>query len=225
MSYNGINTRFAAYQDKINLELFDAILLMAATTSEDEDAMPKYRAIKRGLIWESRKNEDSNLLEKNGLRYIGEVLERYEGHFGTRKESMRAVALALGYAAPFLTDGIFIGNQKNNFIRKVIKESSDDLYLQAALCLLELDVEKYKSKLTELSKATFTKTEDATFVLSLYDDLTQGFEVMFPHLVRLWGSERSISLIKNIGILEWLIVRCENIILKCKKGIIPYYVH
>ena len=217
MSYNGINTRFAAYQDKINLELFDAILLMAATTSEDEDAMPKYRAIKRGLVWESRKNEDSNLLEKNGLRYIGEVLERYEVHFGAGKETMRAVALALGYAAPFLTDGMFIGNQKNDFLRKVIKESSDDLYLQAALCLLELDVEKYRSKLAELSKATFTKTEDAIFVLSLYDNSAQGFEVMFPQLVKLWGSERSISLIKNIGILEWLIVRYENVILKCKK--------
>ena len=55
------------------------------------------------------------------------------------------------------------------------------------------------------------------FILSLYEDLVQGFEVMRPQLVRLWGKERSISLVDNIRILEWLVVKCEPIIKACRK--------
>ena len=40
---------------------------------------------------------------------------------------------------------------------------------------------------------------------------------MRPQLVRLWGKERSISLVDNIRILEWLVVKCEPIIKACRK--------
>lgn len=206
MSYSE-KTQLAAYQNNINLELFSIVLYLAAVTSEDEEAMEKYRISKNNIIWSNYRTLDTSLLEKRGLRYIGEILERYEEHFGAGKENMRAIALALGYAAPFLTSGMFIGNQKSDFLKKIQRESAEDVYLQAALYLLEPSEEKHNEMLAKLSQTIYQKTEEAMFILSLYEDLVQGFEVMRPQLVRLWGKERSISLVDNIRILEWLVVK------------------
>ena len=217
MSYSEIKTEFAAYQNNVNLDLFGAVLYLAAVTSEDEEAVKKYRLSKKSVIWGNCETVDATLLEERGLRYIGEVLERYEEHFGSGKENMRAIALALGYAAPFLTSGMFIGSQKDDFLKRVQRESAEDVYLQAALYLLESSEEKHNGMLAKLSQTIYQKTEEAMFVLSLYEDLKQGFEAMRPQLVRLWGKERSISLVDNIGILEWLVVKCEPIIKACRK--------
>ena len=216
MSYSE-KTQLAAYQNNINLELFSIVLYLAAVTSEDEEAMEKYRISKNNIIWSNYRTLDTSLLEKRGLRYIGEILERYEEHFGAGKENMRAIALALGYAAPFLTSGMFIGNQKSDFLKKIQRESAEDVYLQAALYLLEPSEEKHNEMLAKLSQTIYQKTEEAMFILSLYEDLVRGFEVMRPQLVRLWGKERSISLVDNIRILEWLVVKCEPIIKACRK--------
>ena len=101
MSYSEIKTEFAAYQNNVNLDLFGAVLYLAAVTSEKEEALEKCVLSIKNLIWENYITLDATLLEERGLRYIGEVLERYEEHFGSGKENMRAIALALGYAAPF----------------------------------------------------------------------------------------------------------------------------
>ena len=45
MSYSE-KTQLAAYQNNINLELFSIVLYLAAVTSEDEEAMEKYRISK-----------------------------------------------------------------------------------------------------------------------------------------------------------------------------------
>ena len=92
MSYSE-KTQLAAYQNNINLELFSIVLYLAAVTSEDDEAMEKYRISKNNIIWSNYRTLDTSLLEKRGLRYIGEILERYEEHFGAGKENMRAIRM------------------------------------------------------------------------------------------------------------------------------------
>lgn len=217
MTYSGIKQEFEAFQNKINLNLFHEVLYLAASTSDVEDAMKKYQDVLKRTVWEEYRCEENSLLEKKGLRYVGEVLERYEDQFGPGKENLRAVALAVGYAASFLSSSMFIGSQKEDFLKKVRSNSEDDLYLQAALCLMEDSVAKHKARIDELSRITFQNTEDATFVFSLYDDASQGFSILQEKLFDLWGIHRSISLVTNIGILKWLIARCEPVIRSCRK--------
>ena len=51
----------------------------------------------------------------------------------------------------------------------------------------------------------YAKTEDALFVLSLFDDQEEGYRTMHSQLLRLLGKERTLSLPENCGVLEWLV--------------------
>ena len=57
MSYSE-KTQLAAYQNNINLELFSIVLYLAAVTSEDEEAMEKYRISKNNIIWSNYRTLD-----------------------------------------------------------------------------------------------------------------------------------------------------------------------
>ena len=59
--------------------------------------------------------------------------------------------------------------------------------------------------LDELAATEYAKTEDALFVLSLFDDQEEGYRTMHSQLLRLLGNERTLSLPENCGVLEWLV--------------------
>lgn len=86
----------AAYENAINLKLFSALLSMAASASDEDNAALKFSRMEDSLPWESRRKEIGDFFAPHGLRYVGEVLERFEEHFGSGAENFRAVALAFG---------------------------------------------------------------------------------------------------------------------------------
>ena len=207
----------AAYENAINLKLFSALLSMTASSSDEDNAVLKCSRMEDCLPWKSRRNEIGDFFAPYGLRYAGEVLERFEEHFGSGVENLRAVALALGYASPFLPPSAFIGRQKENFLKKLEQEAGQDAYLQGARYMLSTDGEARTAILNKLSKTVWKKTEEALFVLSLYGDKSAGFEIMRPQMQRLWGPERSVSLSDNIRLLDWLTARYAFVIKACRK--------
>lgn len=216
MSYHK-GMAYEAYAEVVNIDLFNATLALAAQTSEAPGAMNLYRQIVRDVIWGEVFSNVEEFFSSSGLRYLGEILERYEENIGGGQENFRAVALALGYATPILTASMFIGNQKENFVQELEQRCGHDVYLLGAKCLLTEDDESRKEQLEAMSKVHYTKTEEATFVLSLFSIKPEGYYALQPQLGRLWGVERSIPMIDNIGVLDWMIHAYEPCIRSNRK--------
>lgn len=209
--------KYGEFQKSINLGLFHATLSMIAHVSEKEDALRQWRRLRNSVIWWECREDYESYFKSSGLRYPGEVLERYEEQFGSEISNLRAVALALGFATPFLTSDMFIGRQKEDFLRRLMKEANQDVYLLGARYLLESNPSLQQAMLKEMTSREYTKTEEALFVLSLYMNCTEGFQAMLPQLARLWGEGHTISLTENAGMLEWLVAEYEEEIRKCRK--------
>ena len=208
-------TRFEAFQKKINLDLFYGLLHMILNLTEKKDITKQRNDMEKSVIWWSPHKNYDGFFEKSGLRYPGEVLERYEESFGADMENLRALALALGYASPFLEPDMFVGRQKEAFLSKIQKE--EDVYLRGALYLLEDDAQRQKNLIKDLSNNNYQLTEEAVFVLSLYPDKEEGFAKMQDQIGKLFGINRTIPLLKNVGIIEWMISVYQPAIKMCKR--------
>ena len=165
----------------------------------------------------SRCNDPGAYFAQHELYYIGEITERFEERIGSRPEIFRALALALGFALPFLTDSMFVGTQREDFIRRLDKEAGNDLYLQGARYLLTTDPMERKQLRSQLAGDTYQRTEDAMFVLSLFDPQEDEFPAMRPQIARLWGVDRTIPLLGNGRMLDWLLCNYKPVIAECRK--------
>lgn len=195
---------YKVYQQVIDLELYYAFVDLVVHTSQEEKAWEIYRNIVDTQIWQ-QKAEGQNYFEAYNLRYPGEVLERFEEKLGKDVRIIRALALALGKTRALQSDNMFVGNQRGSFLQMIRRTSNGDVYLQGALYLLETDMPRRHALLDELAATEYAKTEDALFVLSLFDDQEEGYRTMHSQLLRLLGKERTLSLPENCGVLEWLV--------------------
>ena len=164
---------YKVYQQAIDLELYYAFVDLVVHTSQEEKAWEIYRNIVDTQIWQ-QKAEGQNYFEAYNLRYPGEVLERFEEKLGKDVRIIRALALALGKTRALQLDNMFVGNQRGSFLQMIRRTSNGDVYLQGALYLLETDMPRRHALLDELAATEYAKTEDALFVLSLFDDQEEG---------------------------------------------------
>lgn len=195
---------YSAYQKVIDLTLYHAFAELIVQMAQDDEVRILYRQQEVRQIWQRDQNV-SGYFETYSLRYPGEVLERFEEKLGTDMRILRALALALGYTRQCQADTMFVGNQRNDFIQKLRRTAGTDVYLQGALYLLETDALRRRTRLDELASREYARTEEALFVLSLFDDPETGYQAMRPQLTRLFGPERTISMARDFGVLEWFI--------------------
>ena len=195
---------YSAYQNVVDLTLYHAFAELIVRTAQNDEARITYRQLKAIQIWQEEQNV-SGYFEPHNLRYPGEVLERFEEKLGSDLRILRALALALGYTRQIQDSTMFVGNQRNNFLQKLRRADGTDVYLQGALYLLEDDAPKRRARLDELAVREYVRTEEALFVLSLFDDPEDGYRAMRPQLIRLFGPDRTLSLEWNFGVLEWFI--------------------
>lgn len=195
---------YSAYQKVIDLTLYHAFAELIVQMAQDDEVRILYRQQEVRQIWQRDQNV-SGYFETYSLRYPGEVLERFEEKLGTDIRILRALALALGYTRQCQADTMFVGNQRNDFIQKLRRTAGTDVYLQGALYLLETDAPQRRARLDELAAREYARTEEALFVLSLFDDPEAGYQAMRPQLTRLFGPDRTLSLKWDFGVLEWFI--------------------
>lgn len=202
MDYKKINLKkFKAYENIINIELFNEMVSFTIKTT-NINSVSFINKLKNESIWFIQTN--GNLIqEKYGFRYLGEILERYEQRIGTDIKDVRAIALALAYSREIITNEMIIGTQLIDFINKIKRLSKKDMYLKAALYLY--DKNKYYTLFEEVVKQKFTKTEDIVFAFSLFYDIKLGFDLLEKQLKEFLGKAKTISVIKNYGIYNWLI--------------------
>lgn len=195
---------YSAYQKVIDLTLYHAFAELIVQMAQDDEVRILYRQQEVRQIWQRDQNV-SGYFETYSLRYPGEVLERFEEKLGTDMRILRALALALGYTRQCQADTMFVGNQRNDFIQKLRRTAGTDVYLQGALYLLETDAPQRRARLDALAAREYARTEEALFVLSLFDDPEAGYQAMRPQLTRLFGPDRTLSLEWDFGVLEWFI--------------------
>lgn len=210
-------TRYEAYQKNINLKLFHGLFHMIMNLTEKKDAKKQRNGVEQSIIWWEPHANYGAVFKNSGLRYPGEVLERYEESFGTDKANMRALALALGYATPFLEPSMFVGRQKETFLSKIKKEAEGDIYLRGAMYLLDSDAERQKELIEDLCSTDYQLTEEAIFVLSLYPNKEEGFAKMQDQLWKLFTKDRTIPLLQNVGVIEWMISEYQSAVKLCKR--------
>lgn len=202
-----------AFEKKVNIELCNKLINYIIKIS-DNDYRSTLKNISDKCIWfKSLNNVD---MQKDfQVKYLGELLERYEEKIGDNINDIRAIALALGFTAESITNNMIVGNQLVNFITKINTMAKDDIYLQGALYLYNNKKnEQYK---TNLLKNHYLETEDLIFVLSLFDDIEKIYTLLRDQIIELLGKKRTIGVINNIKLYSWFINRFYSIIKKDRK--------
>lgn len=180
---------YEAYQNAIDLTLYHAFAELVVETSQDDKARAIYRQIRTEQIWQPE-SDTSTYFEQYGLRYPGEVLERFEEKLGSDLRTLRALALALGYTRSIQSETMFVGGQYRNFIQKLKSRVQRDVYLSGALYLLETDSRQRNAMLDNLKTTPYFETAEALFVLSLFDDPEAGYHrkpSSIPHIRMGWA--------------------------------------
>lgn len=202
-----------AFEKKVNIELCNKLINYIIKIS-DNNYRSTLKNISDKCIWfKSLNNVD---MQKDfQVKYLGELLERYEEKIGDNINDIRAIALALGFTAESITNNMIVGNQLVNFITKINTMAKDDIYLQGALYLYNNKKnEQYK---TNLLKNHYLETEDLIFVLSLFDDIEKIYTLLRDQIIELLGKKRTIGVINNIKLYSWFINRFYSIIKKDRK--------
>ena len=203
---------FAAFHGQVNIELFNDIIEFVSGTSAENHTVA-LRELEYSHLWYSRTHNE-NIQQKYGFRYLGELLERFEERHGSDIADIRAIALALAYAKDLLTDDMFVGSQKGDFISKVVKLSDSDIYLKGSLYRLGLGEYNVNDLLNDIIGMHYIETEQLIFAVSLNDNFEKAFVAFKPQLIRLLGTERSIVIGGNTKIFCWFIkmlLRCPQI--------------
>lgn len=195
-------TQLKIYEGEVNTSLLNDIIAFVLETAGASHAQREF-VKERCLFYDNTANA-SGLQDKYGFLYLGELLERYESRFGMALPDLRAIALALGYVKDLLTDEMFVGPQRVDFMRKVREGFRGDIYLTAARYLLE---DEKDAGLWEriLLGTQCAKTEELLFAMSVLPDFAQAERALRPQLSVLLGSGRTVPAIGNMRLFAWLI--------------------
>lgn len=128
-------TDIKVFDGIVNTSLLNEIVAFVLDTAGADYAQRK--ELESRCIFYDKDASGDALQEKYGFLYLGELLERYEERFGMPAPDLRAIALALGYTSDLLTDGMFVGTQRVNFLRQLQGHRDGDIYVEGALRLLE----------------------------------------------------------------------------------------
>lgn len=202
------------YQENSNLEnlvnlkllgtIKELILNGLKKEKEPEFALLFNRNKENTLLVNNKTEEYYDYLQKFG--YVGEVLERYEEKIGKDIKNMRAIALALGIYASYLTEDMFVNYQKEKFVsklKKVLREKRD-LYLLCAL--YRMQEPKDKTLYREILEWPYEKTEEVMFVLSeLDDDAHTVFGEIWPQIAYYLSEGRTLPVMNNIDVYSWFL--------------------
>lgn len=206
-------TEMQAFAGKINLTLLNDIIAFVREASDADNA--RKRAVQQECIFLHGNTGGGALQEKYGFLYLGELLERYETRFGLPMQDLRAIALGLAYTRDLVSDSMFVGAQREDFLRRVRREAEDDLYLAGALYLLNRGLDGtaiWEDRLLGIHDST----EDQIFSLSLLPSAGPAFQRCSPQLLRLLGPDRTMPVLGNMRTLAWLFGWLQSAVKKAK---------
>ncbi len=210
--------RFAAWREAVHLELLNAaVQLVISAATNAENAKDLKRRLRSQPWYEGV--DAAAFFAPTGLRYMGELLERYREKYGEERKHYRAVALALAIALPCVEDSMFVGSQRRNFMKQLQRDAKTDLYLQCAMYLLDPagQKERYERIVQQ------THTDAAALLFSLWFLPDDAFSRMHGQLDQLLFQKRKLPVYGNSGIFAAFLQQYGEEIRKSHaKGFAPY---
>ena len=85
----------------------------------------------------------------------------------------------IGLLKDILTDDMFVGKQRVNFLQLLRRRAVGDLYLTCALCLLS-EGQAAAAQFQQLLERGYERTEELIFVLSIAPDFEAAFDRLKP---------------------------------------------
>lgn len=213
-AYDDQSARCRAYAAQFNIDLFNAAAQLAISTTEAPKQVKDVQSRLSRLLWYER-TDAAAYFEHYGIRYFGELLERYGEKLGDDIANTRAIALAMGWCVPLLTPNMFVAAQRRAFMKK-LSEINDDLYIMVARYLLAEDVEK-RTLHDKLLAWGHRGTEEVIFTLCSLEDTAATYDALRPKLVSVLSEKRTLPVLDNAGIYAWMIATCRNAISSCRK--------
>lgn len=192
-----------ALSAQINISLFCDLMAFIINTAKVN--LSQVETVRSRCIIPFYGKGSTDFQEKYGFLYLGELLERYEERFGMTVPDLRAIALALAYAAPLTPEDMFVGTQRVDFLQRVRGAAAGDTYLTGALYLLQEGQAGSVELKDALTQKPYQQTEELLFALSLFTEKEDAFQQFKPSLLRMLGSDRSIPLLGNMELFVWLI--------------------
>ena len=194
----------------VDTALYSRIITFILATSPID--MPGMQSeLAGGLLYNSQ--ESASISDEYGIKYLGELLERFREKIGNDIRTVRAIALALAFAGQITPDEMFVGAQRSKFVRMLAKDYEDDFYVLCARYLITTQSGGDSiALLKNITEREYDKTEEILLALSLFSDFEQGFSLFRQQLKELLGASRSFDVSKNTGAMHWLILRLPQIV-------------
>ncbi len=203
------NVKMKIYEDVFDFKLVRQMRRLIFEVCDRKDKISLYNEQKQhSLIWIEEETE--GMEDAYGLRYPGEVLERYAEKIRDSAKVIRSLALALTEMKPFLEQGMFIGNQYGVFMKKIQNMSEKDLYLLGACYILEESPEKKLKLRSGLIERGDYELAEMVYLLYLFQDDEAAWDGWKHELSRLLGSDRKIDIYGNEDLYAWIIQYCVD---------------
>ena len=204
--------RLAAWREAINLDLMNAgIHLVLSSTMRTDARTEVIRSLRKQPWYHSA--DSAAYFAPAEIRYMGELLERFAEKYGDEPEHFRAVALALAMSIPCAEEGMFVGNQRRVFMKRLQKEAQNDLYLFAALYLLEPSQQNG----IESQFLTRQHTDAAALLFALTILPSDAFSQLRTQFIRLLGKGRTLPVHGNCGLYAALLRKGGETIRACRQ--------
>ena len=190
--------RLEMFSKDINLELFYQFKDMIFMLSTKDYNKAEVNSTVLGFV-----KPDKSLQDIYGLKYPGEVLERYKEKGLCDSRDERAICLALTECIPALQPTMFTEDQLTNFLNTMRQAADRDLYLMCALLQWEEDKDirlELCSKINRLKNQT-----DAHVIYSLQyvKNFAGGWNLLEERLAYMLYAH-SINVYENADVLVWL---------------------
>lgn len=202
--------RYKAYEEILDFPFYYQMKDLIARSTENTSGERE----KRSFFGE--KTPKRTMEDQYGLRYPGEVLERYQERCGEGRTILRAAALALADQKEVLEENMFVGGQKEAFLRRLRSFAGKDIYLSGALYTLS-GKESERERLREiLLEHPFCSTQEILYVLAVFHGDHTAWERLYPALVTFLGKGRTIRAYENEGAFSWFIDVFEKEVKECR---------
>lgn len=196
-----------AYEEIIDFPLFyqmkNLIIRMAEKPEKRDKSLFGYQ------------KPDQTMEEQYGLKYPGEVLERYEERCGGDISKLRALALAVAEEKDLLVPFMFTGSQLTDFENKLRSCAETDLYLAGALYLITDSKGEQNELRDKLIKYECQETPDALFIISILPE--SDWEYKSGLAACFLGKKRTIKAYGNTRLYAWFLDNYHDEIQKSRR--------
>lgn len=196
---------FKIYDGIMDLNLIEQMRKLFLTLSGAKNRWNLIAGAIRRSPFRRIDEELASMEEEYGLRYPGEVLERYENKIGDTEVVKRSLAFALAEMKPLFEKTMFTGKQLENFLTSIRKDAESDVYMLGACYILE-DFQPKKMELrAKVMEHNCQNISELLYCYYLLYDEASFQKAHYAELAEFLANKRDFSIYGNEELYAWVI--------------------